>query len=330
MTAPPNIATASASAAASRAGAGASVRCPVCGADDCADCGAPAYWRPTHVAGVPIDVTDLPLAHRACRGCGYRFVHPRIPEQRLLECYRRTPGHHWGTEPALALERFYPRKKQLLEQFAPGRRVLDFGCYDGGFLEYLGVAWDRAGVEPAEDAARAARARGIDVIAPTVESIDPATVEPFDAVVIFDVMEHLPDPVGVLRALAALLRPGGVMLVETGDSDSSHFRRVGKLYPYCALVEHVGFFNRSSIAHAARRAGLELAHFEPSVHSMYLRRGMVRRRALVGAYWTLRRLRRVGVPLPARLRAVADGPLPRSLEPWDHFLAVLRKKEVAA
>src|SRR5688572_27017381 len=266
MTAQANITPTAASSSTSRADD--FVRCRVCGFTDCVDCGPPAYRLPTRVAGVAIDVSDLALTHQVCRACSYRFVHPVIPEERLLDCYRRAPKHHWGTEPELAEGRFYARKRQLLEQFAPGRRVLDFGCYDGGFLEYLGDGWDKSGIEPSDDAARIAASRGIRILGPTVESVAPGSVEPFDAVVLFDVIEHLNDPVATLRALVQLLKPGGVILVETGDTDSPHLARTGKLHLYCGLVEHVGFFNRGSIAEAGRRAGgLELAHFERSVHS---------------------------------------------------------------
>ena len=330
MTAAPRI-TSALPARASRADGGV-VRCRVCGSTDCADEGPPAYRLPTQVAGVPIDLSDLPLAHVACRNCSYRFVHPAIPDERLLDCYRRAPRHYWGTDPTVAESRFYARKRQLLEQFARGRRALDFGCYDGGFLEYLGKGWDAAGIEPSDDAAQVAQSRGVRILGPTVESVAPHSVVPFDAVVMLDVIEHLSDPVATLRALAALLRPGGVVLVETGDTDAPHFRRTGKRYPYCGLVEHVGFFNARSLSEAGRQAaGLELVHAERSVHARWTRgavprvTGYVGDRVRIAGYWMLRAARAARVPLPRGLRALAAGPVPRALSDLNHFLAVLRK-----
>jgi SAM-dependent methyltransferase len=308
------------------------VRCGVCDSAECRDEGPPAYRLPTQVAGVTIDVSDLQLAHYLCLNCSYRFVHPAIPQERLLDCYRRAPRHHWGTEPAVARSRFYARKRQLLEQFAPGRRVLDFGCYDGGFLAYLGNGWDVAGIEPSDDAARLAESRGVHILGPTVQSVATPSVAPFDAVVMLDVIEHLGEPVAALRALAALLRPGGIVLIETGDTDAPHFRRTGKLYPYCGLVEHVGFFNARSLAEAGRQAAaLELAHAERSVHARWPRgalplvTGYLGDRARIAGYWLLRAARVARVPLPPRLRTLAAGPVPRALSDLNHVLAVLRK-----
>jgi SAM-dependent methyltransferase len=299
--------------------------CRVCGSADCVLVGPPAYRRPPNVAGVPIEVSDLELGHYRCRRCGYGFVHPPIPEDRLLDCYRRAAGGHWTTGGDVAAARNYARKRDLLERHAPGRRVLDFGCYDGGFLVYLGDGWDRAGVEPAAEAAAVAASRGVKMLGPTIESVDPSSVEPFHAVVVFDVMEHLNRPVETLAALGRLTAPGGVVLVETGNSDSWPWRHQRQHYPYCGLVEHVGFFNRSSIEEAGKRAGFQLTVFEESVHTKMPASQRVRSAAYNLAYRALRAAGAAGLPLSARARDLGLGPFPRSVHDRDHFLAVLKK-----
>jgi SAM-dependent methyltransferase len=203
-----------------------------------------------------------------------------------------------------------------------------FGCFDGGFLEFLGPAWNRSGIEPAKDAAQIARQRGIDIIAPTVDAVDvPAHAQKFGAIVIFDVMEHLVDPVKDLTRLRDLLAPGGIMLIETGNTDAPEWKRFGRRHPYCGVVEHVAFFNRRSIEQAGRRAGLRLAHFETSKHWDY---GWYQSRLEAPAYlllWRLiRALEKMKLPLPRKLHDIAAGPVPRSADPEDHFLAVLRRE----
>jgi len=301
------------------------VRCRVCGSQDLRDLGPPRYRRPTRVAGVGIEISDLALRHYQCRGCRYQFVSPAVPLARLMACYERAAATNWTTDPALAGEmRLYGRKRALLERYSPGRRVLDFGCFDGGFLAYLGPEWERKGIEPSSAAAEVARSRGVEVIAPTVEAVDRRYAQTFDAVVVFDVMEHLVDPVATLVALRSLLRPGGIILMETGNTDAPEWRLTGTAYWYCGLVEHVGFFNKRSIREAGRRAGLELAHFERSRHMVgpvsYLLGGAL----ATGAYYALRAAKALAVTLPPKLDNIASGIKPMMVDGKDHFLAVLR------
>jgi hypothetical protein len=87
----------------------------------------------------------------------------------------------------------------------------------------------------------------------------------------------------------------------------------------------VGFFNRDSIKTAGERAGLSLAHFEASVHSDP---GRQAKRAWrhVWAFRAIRAMQAAHLPLPRRLRDIAEGPVPRTLHFDDHFLAVLRRE----
>jgi SAM-dependent methyltransferase len=299
-------------------------RCRVCGSTNTENLGRPAHHLPTKVAGVPINVTDLNMGFFRCRDCGYAFIDPPVPESRLLDCYAQSSGSHWPTDEAVAYQRFYSLKRDLLHRFAPGRRVLDFGCYDGGFLDYLGPEFDRNGIEPSTAAADRARQRGVNVLAPTIDALPFAGIEPFDAILIFDVMEHLIAPVETLNGLARLLKPGGIMLIETGNYDSPAFKKLGPRYVYAAIVEHVGFFNRSSIAKAAQLAGLSLTHFEESQHSMRPDANRAKFAAVNAAYSVLRAARALRIPLTTRLANIAAGPVPRSTCLRDHFLAVLQ------
>jgi SAM-dependent methyltransferase len=276
---------------------------------------------------MPIRIDDLNMCYCRCKECTYQFIWPRIPEERLLACYQSASEKNWMTDGSRAEEiRSYALKKQLLQVYAPGRRVLDFGCFDGGFLEYLGNEWDRFGVEPAVKAANIARNRGVRILGPSVDAIPPEFAGTMDAIVLFDVMEHLVDPVATLAGLRRLLVPDGIILIETGDCNSAHWRLIGRDYYYCAIVEHVGFFNKKSLDTAARRAELKLEHFRPSVHdspfapvSVLLSLPFV-----VLAYYLLRALRQMHAPLSPRLNAIAQGGSPAGFQRADHFLAVLR------
>jgi SAM-dependent methyltransferase len=305
---------------------GRELKCPVCGGRRLHRCGAPRYRPDSRVAGVPIRIDDLRLSHHRCDDCTFQFVWPAIPRERLLACYENASGKNWSTSGKHAEVRGYALKRRLLEQFATGKRVLDFGCFDGGFLDYLPEGWERFGIEPSTQAAEIARGRGVRILASTVDSVPSEFLGTMNAIIVFDVMEHLTDPVEALRALKGLLAPGGIILIETGDCNSSHWRLIGRDYPYCSIVEHVGFFNKQSIATAGRRAGLTSAHFRRSIHDAGPSIGAwLRVAAEVIGYYAFRLLRFMGVRLPPRYDAIARGGSPAGFEWYDHFLAVLRR-----
>lgn len=301
------------------------LRCRVCESSDCAIVGPPAHHLPTRVAGVPIDIANLPLRYVRCASCGYCFIDPPIPEQLLLDCYRRSTGEHWSTDDSVAVLRAYATKRDAIIRLAPGNRVLDFGCYDGGFLAYLGEGFVRCGIEPSTAAVQRAQARGIQILATSLDEIQPQNVPPFDAIVIFDVMEHVLAPVSVLTKLTALLKPGGIIVIETGNTDAPAFERLGPRYTYAAIVEHVGFFNQSSIREAGRRAGLKVLEFHKTRHTNYPGFSPIKNRFVNMVYGILRVLRKLRVPMGERYRNIAAGPVPRTLDLDDHFLAVLQR-----
>ena len=238
-------------------------------------------------------------------------------------------AQQYGTEGQdIAASRNYARKKELLCQWIGGsRRVVDIGCFGGGFLTFLGEGWDKFGVEPsAAAAAVASRERGIQIIAPTLQAVPQEFCGSFDAAIALDVMEHLSDPVTELRLIARLIKPGGILMIETGNTDSPDWARFGQLHHYCGLVEHVSFFGRSSIERAAANAGYRLVHFEPSQHSEWQPRWRLLYPVYNAAYVVLRKMLSLRLPLSARMRAIAAGPVPRMYERSDHFLAVLRRE----
>lgn len=140
-------------------------------------------------------------------------------------------------------------------------QVLDVGCSSGSFMvaaTALGVRI--TGVEPAPAAAAAARARGLDVRTGTAADAD-LPRDAFDAAVLIEVIEHVPDAVALLASIRDRLRPGGVLLVGTANTASWTAAALGARWDYLSLAAHGGhisFFHPGSIALAARRAGFEV------------------------------------------------------------------------
>jgi SAM-dependent methyltransferase len=84
-----------------------------------------------------------------------------------------------------------------------------------------------------------------------------AELEPasFDAVTMWDVAEHLIDPLSDVREIARILKPGGLLLVHTIDVESPFARAMGRRWPW--LVEmHNYFFSPATLAALVEKAGL--------------------------------------------------------------------------
>jgi 2-polyprenyl-3-methyl-5-hydroxy-6-metoxy-1,4-benzoquinol methylase len=138
---------------------------------------------------------------------------------------------------------------------APGSRLLDVGCGNGGLLVRMKAAgWEVEGLEPDPDAAERARAAGLDVRHGSV-SADAFPAERFDAITMNHVIEHLHDPVAALRACFDWLKPGGMIWIATPNFGAAGFRRYGRYWVPLGPPIHLVLFTRRSLDQALRQAG---------------------------------------------------------------------------
>jgi len=197
-----------------------------------------------------------------CRGCGLVFTHPVPDAGALSAVYGR--GYFEG-----GLYRDYRDEvafrgsdyRRWLAWFGrvtglPGGRWLDVGCATGAFMaEARARGWEVRGVDISAYCAGEARAAGLDVIEGTVRSLPPGWTG-FDAVSMWDTIEHLADPAGDVAAAAARLRPGGWFVASTGDAASLAARLLGRRWWLMLPPVHLYFFSRATLEGVMRRAGL--------------------------------------------------------------------------
>ncbi|MEW6593508.1 MAG: class I SAM-dependent methyltransferase [Thermodesulfobacteriota bacterium] len=139
-------------------------------------------------------------------------------------------------------------------------RLLDVGCSSGAFLHTAREMRVRGvGVEPCIEAATAARDAGLEVHHGVLEEI-PFAVDSFDVITLFEVVEHVREPLSLLCACHRLLRPGGVVFLKTANTSSwTVCLRKGRWHYFDVRKHggHVSFFNPRSVTLLARRSGLE-------------------------------------------------------------------------
>jgi SAM-dependent methyltransferase len=186
--------------------------CPLCGAQR----GAPLISGRDMMTGQPGSWSFV-----QCSGCGLVRLHPRPADLAPFypDDYESYTAHERRLRsPLAALARRYGslKRARIVEQ-ASGKRggsLLDVGCASGAFLlEMRRRGWRVQGVEPGAAAAAAARSHGLTVHHGVLET---AALMPgsLDALTLWDVLEHVPEPLTTLRAAAAALRPGGVALIR--------------------------------------------------------------------------------------------------------------------
>jgi SAM-dependent methyltransferase len=140
----------------------------------------------------------------------------------------------------------------------PPHRLLELGCGTGVFLDAARQAgWTVSGVEVSPYAAAQARQRGLDVRTHSVEDFEWPAGD-CDCVALWDVLEHLCDPAGVLRAAGRALRPGGILALSTGDVTSLCARMTGPRWHLFNLPEHLFFFSPAALDRLLRAAGCEI------------------------------------------------------------------------
>jgi SAM-dependent methyltransferase len=173
---------------------------------------------------------------------------------RIADEYVRRSGEQRGTSSERPDQPSAPRQPPL--------RWLDFGCGAGGFLKFLrergeigGRPLDLQGHDVGSYAEMLKRADGFRIL-----DLDELSREPesyYDIISMIEVLEHLPDPRAAITLVARLLKPGGFLILTTGNLDNPVARRQGIQYRYCAPEIHVSLFNPACLARLYRSVGLE-------------------------------------------------------------------------
>ncbi len=199
-----------------------------------------------------------------CRHCGLVYANPRWPADRLLAAYEAVEDETYVHE-RVGREKTFAHHLAEAEQIigpANGRRLLDVGAYIGVFVEVaLAAGWDASGVEPSAWAAAEAARRGLPVMHGTLASPTLAGQQ-FDAITLWDVIEHVHDPADELRRAHDLLVPGGWIVVHTMDVEAPLARLMGPRWPWL-MDMHLTYFSRQTLSQMLEKLGFEVAGVGP-------------------------------------------------------------------
>ena len=245
------------------------VLCPICGVDDV------KVIYPSRRASLVVrkhefrPSGDTPLEDPLvrCRRCKMEYVNPRAPSDLVLDGYTMAPDDTFASQVA-GRERTFARCLQKIQSVwrkTPGR-LLDIGTASGSFLKVARDAgWQVDGCEPNHWLrAWCQHNYGISVKPGTLfDARFPSAA--FDVITLFDVLEHVPDPLAVLEECDRLLAPGGLLVVNYPDIGAWISRLMGQRWVFLISVHNYYFTPRTIRAILAKigmRPVLSKPHFQ--------------------------------------------------------------------
>ena len=238
---------------------------------------------------------DGPYHVYTCSACTFVYVTPRLTGQALLDVYN---GTYWKSdnpkvrgyadyakESALYLKTYKLRMKLVSKWLPEKGRILDVGCAAGYFLRIAQQhGHDVHGVELSQAIAQEAiQSLGADRVYNGF--LDDAVEargwqdHSFDLVTIWDVIEHVPEPQGLLASIKKMIKPGGKLLLETQNVNSKLANKLGKRWHHYKHDEHLYHFNPDTISRLLTDCGYKVLTCGPSYAGKYVSFGFLAERA---------------------------------------------------
>lgn len=227
-------------------------RCPICH----------TALSPSRIVVAEGPLLECPNCGQLVSGCNtdqyhaalqmWNTAHGTSPQPRAVRRYREV------------VTRRLRKAEQLLGHRA-GMKLLDVGCSSGALLAIAkDMGFEVRGVEPAHEAAQTAIRAGFQVHEGYLSDARYSD-DQFDIITLFEIVEHLRDPIELVAECARILKPGGILVVNTPNAHSWSAETLGgqwEGFSLFGLGGHISFFSPRSMGELARRSGLAVEWIE--------------------------------------------------------------------
>ena len=189
-----------------------------------------------------------------CGNCKFVQVKERPDKDDHLDMYSAGYFADSKYKDKFVLLKEYKRRLNFLKNqgLKRGAKVLEIGCATGDFIHYASADFDMCGLDISEYAANEAKRRNPEI----ADRIHAGMIEEqhydddfFDAIVLWDAIEHIWDPVKACKKLSRILKPGGRIFISTPNAGSLIARLMGRYWAFMTVPEHLCFFSRSTITY---------------------------------------------------------------------------------
>jgi 2-polyprenyl-3-methyl-5-hydroxy-6-metoxy-1,4-benzoquinol methylase len=248
-----------------------------------------------------------------CLDCGHAWYPRDRIQVQLKDLYNQNyfteiDYSNYVSEGPVLKKTFARYLRQLTRDLPPRSTILEIGCAYGFFMDVAEPLYSVTGIDLARDAVEAARAKGHRALVGALAE-QPFESSTFDAVCLWDTIEHLEEPRDCLRRCSNMLKAGGFLYLTTGDLSSMLATLQGEKWRMFHPPSHLQYFSRTSLTRMLQRAGFEDVESSPIAqwHSLANVLGGLRlhskSRVIRGAAGALDRLtphvlKRVNFPIP--------------------------------
>ncbi len=231
---------------------------------------------------LPAPGAGLIFAVVRCAHCGLAYTNPRPTERSIGRFYPTDYRPHHRTGNGQRSRRVSPLLSRFLGRPCGERRgalpwpgtgrLLDFGCGGGSFLRTMAErGWEVTGLDASEGAVEHIRNRlGLHAL---VGSLPHSDLRPssFDVVTMWHSLEHVHQPLAILREAYRLLVPGGKLIVATPNIRSLPYRLFGSSWFGLDLPRHLTHFEPDTLRAMLDTAGFRTGPVRQMRHSDWLR-----------------------------------------------------------
>lgn len=191
---------------------------------------------------------------KKCEGCG--LVKTQGGGDVGYDNYHRDNEYEASSE---VFKNLFSKRYKIINKFKnkPGK-VLDIGASSGGMLEvFFENGWDVLGVEPSKKATKLANEKGFKVINKPFEEVT-IKDESIDVVILNHTLEHVKNPVRVLKKVKKILKNNGIVYVDVPNFGSLSSTLLRENWPYLLPEEHTYQFTEATLRKTFRKAGFEV------------------------------------------------------------------------
>jgi len=228
------------------------VKCNLCGADDC---------RGVLIASGKNIV--------ACKRCGFIYVNPQDKSDGLLsfdkESFLLSMINHYNAQSSVRVRNCHERLDQIEKTIKKGK-ILDVGCSAGFFLrEAERRGWAVLGIEPSERCSSYARKEfSLEVSSGEYnhENVKKNNLRDLNAITFWGVLGHMEDPNKSIRLTHEILRPGGIIAIETPNIESPIFKLFKQRWYHLSIANQNYFFSQSSLKGMIEKNGFKIITLE--------------------------------------------------------------------